>query len=228
MEIIKGRITDWMEDGTVVIRATLPSLDIALKRQYSEVQIGMDDGRRISPEQRRKIYSMIREIADWMGDYPESVKRFFKMDFVLNRMQAMERKMFSLSTVDMTTAREFIEFLIEFIISHDVPCREPLWRLQDDSGKYVYSCLVNKKCCVCGQAAQLHHCDRVGMGNNRDKVQHIGREALPLCGEHHSEIHNAPEAEFYERYHLRPVKIDNDIARKYNLTTKGGRGNDVD
>ena len=217
MEIIKGRITDWAEDGTVTIRATLPNLDIALRRKYSEVQIGMDDGRRISAEQRRKIYAMVNEIADWMGDYPESVKRFFKMDFVMNRLHAMERKMFSLSTVDMTTAREFIEFLIEFIITHDVPCKEPLWKLQDDSGKYVYQCLINKKCCVCGLPAQLHHCDRIGMGNNRDKVEHIGREALPLCGEHHIEIHNAPEAEFYERYHLRPVKIDKDIAKVYKL-----------
>jgi hypothetical protein len=174
----------------------------------------MDDGRRISAEQRGKIYAMVNEIADWMGDYPESVKRFFKMDFVLNRLQSMERKMFSLSNVDMTTAREFIEFLIEFIISHDVPCREPLWKLQDDSGKYVYSCLMNKKCCICGQAAQLHHVDRIGMGNDRTKVEHVGREALPLCAEHHAEIHNAPEEVFYSKYHLRPVKIDKDIAAR--------------
>lgn len=219
MEIVRGRITDWREDGTVVICATLPNLDVALKRKYSEVQVGIDDGRRISPDQRRKIYAMIREIADWMGDYPETVKNFFKMDFIVNRLQQMERKMFSLSDCSMTTAREFINFLVDFIIEHGVPCSEPLWKLQDDSGAYVYKCLMKKVCCVCGEPAQLHHCEgsRIGMGGNRDEVSHIGRKCLPLCAEHHELIHMHPEQWFLDTHHLLPVKIDEDIAKKYRL-----------
>lgn len=219
MEIVRGKIVEWREDGTVIICATLPNLDKAIRRQYGEVQVGLDDGRRISPEQRRKCYALIKEIADWMGDFPESVKNFFKMNFIMERLQTMERKMFSLSNVDMTTAREFISFLIDFIIEHGVPCSIPLWQLQDDSGAYVYKCLMKKVCCVCGEPAQLHHCDgsRIGMGGNRNEVSHIGRECLPLCAEHHALIHMHPEKWFLETHHLLPVKIDADIAKKYHL-----------
>lgn len=202
-----------------MITAALPNLPQALRRQYDAVQIGIDDGRRISPEQRRKAYALIREIADWMGEYPDEVKSFFKMDFILNRLRQMERQMFSLSDCSVTTAREFISFLIDFILSHDVPSRVPLYELTDDSGAYVYACLLKKKCCVCGRAAQIHHCtgSRIGMGNDRREVEHIGRMALPLCAEHHTEIHGKPEEEFFERYHLRPVAIDTAITKAYRL-----------
>ena len=220
MEIVRGKIVEWREDGTVLICATLPNMDTAIKRQYGEAVIGLDDGRRISPEQRRKVYALINEISDWMGEFPENVKAFFKMNFIVERLQSIERKMFSLSDVDMTTARMFISYLIEFIVTHGVPSRIPLWELAEDSGDYLYLCLLNRKCCVCGREANLHHCDRIGMGNDRKEVVHIGRECLPLCPEHHDEIHRAPEAEFYEKYHLLPVKIDDDVAKKYKLNRR--------
>jgi len=144
------------------------------------------------------------------------------MQFVLERLQSIERKMFSLSDVDMTTARMFISFLIEFIITHGVPSKVPLWELAEDSGEYVYMVLINKKCCVCGREAVLHHCEggRIGMGNDRKEVNHIGRPALPLCAAHHDECHHG-EIDFLEKYHLEPVKIDERIAKVYQLRSVG-------
>ena len=53
MEIVRGVITKWGEDGTVLIRAPLPDIDRAILRQYHYAAVGFDDGRTISPEQRR-------------------------------------------------------------------------------------------------------------------------------------------------------------------------------
>ena len=89
----------------------------------------------------------------------------------------------------------------------------------EDIGKYVYACLMNRKCAVCGKPADVHHCEgsRIGMGNDREKVHHLGREVLPLCRVHHDEAHQGSEAEFIEKYHLQPVKLDEALCKKLKL-----------
>ena len=113
MEIVSGNVVDISPDGYIIVRAALPNIDRALIRHYDKIQIGLPDGRTISPEQRRKAYALMREIAEWMGDLPEYVKRLMKMEFMVTRMQALEKHIFSLSDCDMTTAREFITYLID-------------------------------------------------------------------------------------------------------------------
>ena len=223
-EIVIGKITKINDDGTVTISAQLPSIDRAVVRRYEDVLVGFADGRSISPQQRGYIYSIISAIAEYIdgisnSETIEDAKRFLKMEFVLHHMQGMERRMFSLSDVDMNTASDFISFLIEFVLANDIPVRFPLYEKAEDIEHYVYACLVHKKCAVCGRKADLHHAEgsRIGAGFNRNDVHHLGREALPLCREHHTLLHTMPEAEFLAKYHLEPVKIDERICKLYGL-----------
>ena len=217
-EIIQGKIETMDDNGGIVITAIVPSVMRALVRKYKKVEIGLCDGRSISPEQRKKIYALLAEISDYVGDDTESTKRTMKMDFVMNRMQAMQRKMFSLSDVDMNTASEFISYLVEFILKHDIPCYgHKLADLCDDIKCYVYMCLLNKKCAVCGKHADLHHVDAVGMGNDRNEIHHLGKRVLPLCREHHVECHTTGISDFMNKYHLEFVNADEKICKKYRL-----------
>ena len=109
-EIVQGRIAKWDDSGGVIIRAAVPCLDRAILRKYDKVLVEFADGRRISPEQRRKAYALMGEIADWIGDVPEYVKKLMKIEFMANRMQTIGEKIFSLSDTDVTTAKEFISF----------------------------------------------------------------------------------------------------------------------
>jgi hypothetical protein len=221
MEVTGGVISDISMDGVITIHAALPNIDRALLRKYSKVQIGLPDGRTISPEQRRKAYALMREIAEWMGDLPEYVKRLMKMEFMVTRMQALEKHIFSLSDCDMTTAREFITYLIDFIIEHDVPTQTPLIELCEDISRYVYACLMHKKCAVCGaNHVDLHHTQAVGSGRNRDDILQLGMPVLPLCREHHTESHNIGQKSFMEKYHLQPIGLTVEIGKKYKLTKK--------
>ena len=95
-----------------------------------------------------------------------------------------------------------------------------LWQMCDDLERYIYACLLCKTCCVCGKRAELHHVDRIGMGNDRTKVNHIGRRCLPLCREHHMEVDQIGDEALCARYHVEPVKIDARIAKTYKLHTK--------
>ena len=226
-EIVTGKIVDWEQGGTVLIRAPLPRIETAVDRKYSDVQVGYNDGRHISPEQRRKAYVIMSQVAEYIhgvrnADTLEDTKEFLKADFVFNHMQAMQRRLFSLSTVSMNTASDFITYLIDFIVRNDVPSDVSLIENCEDIGKYVYACLLAKKCAVCGRPCDLHHVDSVGAnGGNREKINHLGLQCLPLCREHHTELHGMGNKSFMDKYHLQSVAIDTKIAKLYHLNTKG-------
>lgn len=222
-----GEIVEILEDGRAVINATLPNIFHALDRKYRQVEIILPDGRHISPQQRRMIYALIADIADFVhgerkrAEVIEDTKTMMKWEFILSRMESQERRLFSLSNCDMTTAREFITFLVDFIIKYGIPTEKPLIENAEDIGAYIYSCLVNKRCACCGRPADLHHVDTVGAnGGNREKINHLGLRALPLCREHHTDLHNMGDTDFMQKWHLEPVKIDEKIAKIYRLNTK--------
>lgn len=221
MEIVTGKIVDIREDGKAVILADIPDLEKAIFKRYKTVEVGYNDGRTLSPEQRKKAYALLGEIADWQGSSPEYTKDAMKLEFITRRQQSLANRIFSLSNADVSTVRNFISFLIDFMLEWDIPSKRPLVEYTEDIQRYVYSCLLNKKCAVCGREAVLHHCEggRIGMGNNRNEVNHIGRPCLPLCAAHHDECHHG-EVDFMERYHLEPVRIDERIAKVYRLRGK--------
>ena len=189
---------------------------------HESVGVEFVDKRRISAKQRRKAYVLISYIAAWWGYTPtEAMKEMLKLMFV-GEAETL-RRTFSLSDCDMTTARLFISYLIDFCLLHGVDVGEPLYQLSEDVPRYVWACLMNKRCAVCGRKAELHHVDAVGMGRNRKEICHIGMRALPLCREHHTEIHKVGQEDFLRRYFLEPVKIDERIAKVYRLNTKPRR-----
>lgn len=220
-EHVVGFIVDLLKDGTAVIKAKIPNIEQALRRGFLKVEIILWDGRRISPEQRRKCYALLGEIAEYTdgirtAETVDEQKRLLKMEFMLRRMEATERRMFSLADCDMSTAREFITYLIDFIIANDIPTRVPLIDNCDDIAAYMYACTMHRKCAVCGKAADIHHCEgsRIGAGVDREKVHQLGREVLPLCHVHHTELHAMPESEFVKKYHLQAVKLDEQLCKR--------------
>ena len=199
------------------ITITVPYDPRYVTQQWDEVTVDLPDGRRISPEQRRKAYALMGEIATWAGMTPDEVKLAHKHEFVTRHLEGLHRELFSLADCDMSTARAFITYLIDFVLEFDVPLKVTLVSLCDDVSKAVYSCLMHHKCIICGKPCELHHVDRVGMGRDRHDICHIGMECLPLCREHHQEAHDHGDKRLIELYHLEAVEIDQKIAKEYRL-----------
>lgn len=189
------------------LKAEIKSLRI------KRVEIRFDDGRTITSDQRKKAYAIIGEISRWSGYFPEEAKEWLKFYFTATYGQL---EYFSLSDCSMTTAREFISYLIDFCLRHDVPCRDSLKDLTDDIGRYLYSCLVNKRCCICGKPADFHHCEgsRVGMGRDRTEVPLLGVDGMALCREHHAECHTIGEETFCNKHYVYGLKIDDELLEK--------------
>ena len=196
-------------DGGAMVYVPYPAGQRKPDGCHESVGVEFVDKRRISAKQRRKAYVLISYIAAWWGYTPlEAMKEMLKLMFV-GEAETLRRS-FSLSNCDMTTARLFITYLIDFCLLHGVDVGEPLYQLSEDIPRYVWACLMNKRCAVCGRKAELHHVDAVGMGRNRKEICHVGMRALPLCREHHTEIHAVGREEFL-------------IAKVYRLNTKHRR-----
>ena len=179
----------------------------------------LPDRYKITNPQRRKAYSLLHAISKWSGYTPLEIEKELTKQIFIGSQAATLADTFSLSNCSREVARLYITYLIDFCLLHDIPCGEPMWKLAEDIPKYVYIAAVHKRCAVCGKNADLHHCQggTIGMGSNRNKVNHIGRPCLPLCRKHHSELHTTGEKSFLERYLLETVQVDERIADTYNL-----------
>jgi hypothetical protein len=215
--MLKGKIKEVREDGTAVIIAKI-DLQKWAHRQYNECYIDYIDSRPLSDRQRRMCYALINAIAEWSGSSTEEVKEAFKIEFWAEHVETLADKVFSLSNAPMSLVADFQKWLIRFILNNDVPLNFSLLEYVDDMQDYVYQCLIHKKCCVCGKRADLHHIDAIGMGNDRNEVQHLGREVMSLCRVHHNEIHAQGKREFFGKYHFESgVDADKTILKIYGL-----------
>lgn len=214
--ITSAKITEYDGEKLIVIPAVPLEREI-LRKRIKQVELHLWDGRSISPEQRRKTYALIRDISEWSGHEPEYLKHYFKWNFC----SIDGRENFSLSDVDMTTAKEFISYLIEFCFYNNVPTRDSMLNRTDDIGKYLYLCLEYRKCAICNERAEVHHVDRIGMGRDREHICHVGLEAIALCREHHDEAHR-DEKKLFENNHIYGIKLDEYLCKKLNLNYNAG------
>lgn len=205
-------------DGQLVIA---PTEDISREIQQKNirmVELRLDDGRTISAEQRRKIFAIIRDIALWSGHEPEYLRPLLTWDFCCK----YKSDFFSLSDVDLTTAKDFITYLIDFCFYFNVPTKDTLLNETDDISKYLYLCLEHRKCAICNKHAEVHLVDRIGMGRDREKIVHIGLKAIALCREHHDEAHIREKELFAENF-IYGIKLDKYLCDVLNLNTKPRR-----
>lgn len=211
--IITAKIAGY--DGRRLV--VIPECEITdelLHKQIEDVEIRLNDGRIITALQRKKAYATIRDIADYSGHLPEFLKEWFKYEYMIQTGEDY----FSLSDCSVTTARNYINILIDFCLHYGVPINEPLVQRTDDINAYLYMCLYYRKCAVCGKPADIHHVtgSKIGMGSDRGEVHHLGREAIALCREHHTKAHTDERA-FFEENHIYGIKLDERLCDRLNL-----------
>lgn len=209
--MLTGTIKAW--DGhTLHVEAPFDDIYLWEKKQPKECEIVLFDSRAINAKQRKKCYALFRDISNYSGHTPEEIKELMKYDFIAHTGVTE----FSLSDVDLTTAREFITHLIDFCLKHDVPCQDSLLNMTDDIGKYLYLCLYHRKCCICGKKADIHHVDKIGIGRNRKEICHIGDRAQALCRKHHNEAHLGQKT-FDRKYYIYGVTLNEILAKRLKL-----------
>lgn len=196
-DIKKYRLTEHGTDLLIHIEGT--DLTQKIQDKYiKSVEVRIDDGRRISAEQRKKAYATIGDIAYYCGNVPEYEKEIAKYRYCVESGEDN----FSLSNCSMDTARRFINHLMEFAIEHGIPLSDTGINRTDDVGKFLYYCIKHKKCCICGKSGEIHHVDAIGMGNDRRKVDDSNHRKMCLCRYHHTIAHSRGMDVFKKMYHV--------------------------
>ena len=180
---------------------------------YLPAELHLDDGIHISVDQRKKIYALFRDFAEYTGYTPEYVKELFKEWHAIYTA----RESYSLAKCSMAIAGELIEFILEEFSMQGAPLSHDTVEKTKDIKAYMYYCIMSRVCCVSGEPADIHHVDAIGMGNNRKKVNHVGRLALPLSRKYHTEIHQIGLKEFIEKYHVFPIKLTEKMVEHLKL-----------
>lgn len=213
-----GRITAVKGNQIVVTlenREELANLSLFTTEEQPQVVVNVQDERHLSVLQRKKAYAVMGEIAKWSGMFPQEVKEWMKYFFSMETGTPY----FSFANVDMTTARAFITFLMEYAIKLDVPMKHGGLTYQDDLDAYMYQSLKYRSCVICGGHADVHHIDTVGMGNDRALVDHRQKHLIALCREHHQEAHQLGWPTFKKKYHVKGIKLNAQTLNKLGIMT---------
>jgi len=208
-------------DGKTKVELVIPdNLIPDFRRQNTKtLEVRVDDGRTITHDQRKKAYATIRDIADYTGDIDEYLKQYFKAVM----MAETGCEYFSLSNCSISTAREYINTILDFAIDNGIPLTDLGVNRTDDVDRYIYKCLATKTCVITGtKNADIHHVlgSRIGMGGNRNRVDHSTRELIPLSRKWHTKVHAEGEREIFKKFGIYGIKVDRYTLKKLGLNYK--------
>lgn len=172
-------------------------------KKIEEIEIRLDDGRHISNAQRKKAYATIKDIADYTGYLPEECKETLKYSYIC----ATGNDYLSLSSCSMDEARDFIDWMLETALEMGIPLSDNGVNRAEDIGRYLYACIMNKRCAVCGKDGEIHHVDAIGMGRDRETVNDDDSEKICLCRQHHTIAHQRGMQAFEKMYHVYGIKV---------------------
>ncbi|RHO03299.1 hypothetical protein DWZ86_12445 [Clostridiales bacterium AF36-10] len=179
------------------IRIPVQAGKLIQTRKCKELALGVDDGRSITPAQRRKAYATLGDISNYTGYTVEAAKEIMKVE---NMLRLGQDKVISLSDCTITEAREYINTLMEYSLKEGLILTESGLKRTDDIDAYLIQCIRYKRCCICGKTAEIHHVDAIGMGNDRRHVDDSEKKIAALCRIHHSLAHQKGWVQFVDAY----------------------------
>lgn len=190
--------------------------------------LAVDDGRTISGAQRGLLFSLFDDIRRADGEYKKSkyskdeVKEKLKAEFCL----ANNLEPFSLSNVNIEIAMDFIDYVLEYTFMNGIRLKFRTFECAKDWRIWSYLCFKHRECTICRkEQSQVHHVTTIGMGRNRNKVDHSKMLLIMLCDHHHKQAHNMGWETFSNYYHVAGTFIPIEVLRALNI--KGDYGEEA-
>lgn len=177
------------------------------------------DKRSLSDKQRKLYRALLNDIFNWSGEDTDFLHDWFKETYLLEHGERISTS--NDSSNSKTDMNNLLDIVIDFMFEWNVPFKKGYELLPKNEQWYLYQCCKHRKCAICGKHADIHHAiNLVGMGNNRNSVNHLNSYFIALCREHHNEIHNLGLTEFSSKYHnIQPIKLDDNTLIRLNLMT---------
>ena len=164
-----------------------------------DVNIEIQDGKKITVKQRKKIFALVNDIEAHTGQ-PRDWLRLMFQDY-LTTLKGYSKRL-SLSDCTRKQAGELIDVILEWVFINDIPLNYKTSDLMKQDQTFLYLATVHRKCVICGKYGELAHYHAVGRGRNRRKIDHTDNKVLALCHKHHKIQHDMGMDSFNAKYHL--------------------------
>lgn len=219
-DAMRGQIT--AHTGDLITIKLIDPLDVeTVKKQaingkyYVTVDVFEKDS--ITDEQRRHFLALCGDISEYEGVPVDAVQAKMKYDFMKDE-DLTEFPSIARNQMKKTTASKLIEFVILHCIHNQIPFRKQQFYLTIDQNKMLYALLMEKICWSCGSPnAQLAHYDAVGMGRDRNKIDHTQHRFMRLCWKCHAKQHAIGEEEYCKLNHFKPIKLSKEDLQKLKI-----------
>ena len=218
---MRGEIID--HTGDLIKVRLIDPLDVEIVRKqafngkyYVTVEVFEKDS--ITSEQRKHLYALFGDVAEYIGlplDAVEAERKYqFMQDELMDEFPSLAN-----NQMKKTTASRFIEHTILYCIENDIPFRKQQFYLTTDTSKMLFALTLKRICWICGKPhADIHHSTNlVGMGGKRSKHNHSKSTFMALCREHHNQAHSMGLEEFCTLHHVRPIKLQQEHIKQLNL-----------
>ncbi len=175
------------------------------------------DRRKLRAKQRRLFFALINDIVQWSVMPQEYIKDMFYLQY--SAYTGKEISLADSSKTSVSDVNVLIDLVIDFMFEWNVPFKEGYKQLPREERYFIYQCCRHRRCLVCGDSADIHHLDTVGMGVDRRKVDHTQKHVMPLCRTHHENYHQLGAEKFAELYHvpINGIKLDAETLKKLGV-----------
>lgn len=202
-------------EGTyiIVLAAGKHISEYVMEHRSNTADMKVYDGRILSSEQRKKAYAIEKDVSEYCGYMGKIEQAYVHDELKKECCKVCGMKPFSLSNCNMETAREYINFLLEYALEIGAPLSDTIINCTDDIDAALVLCVKKKICCICGRPGEIHHIDAIGMGNDRRHYDDSGSRVMCLCRKHHTEAHAIGRETFCEKYKVHGIS-------KYRIKNK--------
>lgn len=189
------------------------------EKSSGAITVEIEEKDKISNEQRKLLYALWRDYEIYTGTPLDAVEAWFKYEYMLkNDLEGLP----SLARGRMSKymATDFITHTLEYFLNNGIPFAQQDWYKGADINRVCYAMLMNRICFVCGKEhSDVHHLNgsTIGMGGNRNKVNHVGRSVVCLCRKHHGTMHQVGEKEYMDKHVFVPIKLDEKDVKRLGI-----------
>lgn len=196
--IREGKITQYRvneKDIDLVVKIPREKLIENDIKRFSNCEIILKDKEAITVAQRKKAHALIKDIAKYVGDAPESIKDLMKFEYIAKGGEDI-----SLADCNKTQAKEFINVMMDYVLEMGIPISQSGIFMTDDIERYLYKCLENNVCCICGKKeSQAVYTDQVS-----GKAEY---KKICLCEKHKEEMEKLGLEKFSKKYCVQGIKF---------------------
>lgn len=164
---------------------------IATYAETHNIYVVLQDKRDKTYSQIKFMYALLKVYAfELSGDDSKEEQESLKNTLYTDFCKATNRDFYRTKTASVTEMRLFLDWLIK-LMAKEYGITLALDLVEEDfKTSWIYANTCSRKCCVCGKpSADIHHTKKIGMGQDRTKVDHTKFKVISLCREHHSIEH---------------------------------------